>query len=111
MGGGLNRWPAVHRLCCPSFSACTREDCCGGKFHGVADEGVPFRHIAEVIGRRLNMPGVTRSPEEAAIILRFAHFAAIDNPALIKLTQGRLGWRPVHPALIPDLNAEHYFKI
>jgi nucleoside-diphosphate-sugar epimerase len=83
----------------------------GARFHGVAEEGVPFRDIAEVIGRRLNVPVVAKSPEETAKHFGwFAHFAAIDNPASSRLTQERLGWRPVQTGLIPDLDGEHYFK-
>jgi hypothetical protein len=81
-------------------------------FHGLAEEGVAFRDIAEVIGRRLNIPVVTKSPEEAADHFGwFAHFAAIDNPTSSKQTQECLGWLPVQPGLIADIDRESYFSV
>jgi nucleoside-diphosphate-sugar epimerase len=72
---------------------------------------VPFRDIAEVIGRHLNMPVVSKSLEEAADHFGFlARFVAIDCPASSAKTQELLGWRPVQPGLIPDLDQGHYFE-
>jgi len=80
-------------------------------YHGVADEGVPTREIAEVIGRHLNVPVVSKSREEAADHFGWiARFFGIDGPASSAQTQQRLGWRPVQPGLIADLNAGHYFQ-
>jgi hypothetical protein len=80
-------------------------------YHGVADEGVPTREIAEALGRRLNVPVVSKSREEAAGHFGWiGRFFGIDGPASSALTQERLGWRPVQPGLIADLNAEHYFE-
>jgi hypothetical protein len=77
----------------------------------VADEGVATRDIAEVIGRHLNLPVVSKSREEAADHFGWiARFFGVDSPASSALTQERLGWRPVQPGLIADLNAEHYFE-
>jgi nucleoside-diphosphate-sugar epimerase len=114
IGEGLNRWPAVHRLDAAHLFrlALEKAPVAGTRFHGVAEEGVAFREIAEVIGRRLNIPVVSKSPEEAANHFGwFAHFAAMDNPASSARTQQQLGWRPKHPGLIPDLDREQYFKI
>jgi nucleoside-diphosphate-sugar epimerase len=102
VGDGLNRWPAVHRLDAALLfrlvfeKAASGADLHGGAmFHGVAEEGVAFRDIAQVIGRRLNIPVVTKSPEEAADHFGwFAHFAALDNPTSSTRTQEQLGWRP-----------------
>ena len=82
----------------------------GARYHGVADEGVPFSEIAEVIGRRLNLPVVAKSPDEAIDHFGWiAHFVGIDCPASSAQTQERLGWRPTQPGLIPDLDHPHYF--
>jgi hypothetical protein len=72
---------------------------------------VPFRDIAEVIGRHLSLPVTSVSPEEGAGHFgSFALFAQFDAPASSALTQKRFGWRPAQPGLIPDLDEGHYFK-
>ena len=112
IGDGLNRWPAVHRLdAAQLFRLALEKASAGAKYHGIAEEGIAFRDIAEVIGRRLNIPVVSKSPEEAADHFGwFAHFAAIDSPASSKLTQEHLGWHPEQPALLADLERGSYFK-
>src|SRR6267154_1857321 len=109
---GLNRWPAVHRLdAAHLYRLALEKGSLGARYHGVADEGIPIREIAEVIGRHLNVPVVSKSREEAADHFGWiGHFFGIDAPASSALTQERLGWRPVQPGLIADLNAEHYFE-
>jgi nucleoside-diphosphate-sugar epimerase len=112
IGDGLNRWPAVHRLDAARLYRLVLEKGTGGaSYHGVAEEGVPTRDIAEAIGRGLNVPVVSKSSEEAADHFGWiARFFGIDGPASSAQTQGRLGWRPVQPGLITDLSAEHYFQ-
>ena len=83
----------------------------GSRLHGVADSGVPVREIAGVIGRRLNVPVVALPVEEAGEHFGWlGHFFSMDYPASSTLTQQRLGWRPVQPALLADLDQEYYFK-
>jgi nucleoside-diphosphate-sugar epimerase len=112
IGDGGNRWPAVHRLDAAHLYRLALENgSAAATYHGVADEGVPTREIAEAIGRGLNVPVGGKSSEEAADHFGWiARFFGIDGPASSTLTQERLGWRPVHPGLIVDLNAEHYFE-
>ena len=112
VGDGLNRWPAVHRLdAAPLYRLALEKGSAGASYHGVADEGVPFREIAEVIGRRLNVPVVSKSPEEAANHFGWlAHFVGIDCPASSAQTQQQLGWAPKQPGLIADLDQTHYFE-
>src|ERR1700733_5875900 len=112
IGDGLNRWPAVHRLDAARLYRLVLEKGTGGaSYHGVAEEGVPTREIAEAIGRGLNVPVVSKSSEEAADHFGWiARFFGIDGPASSAQTQDRLGWRPVQPGLIADLRAEHYFE-
>jgi nucleoside-diphosphate-sugar epimerase len=112
IGDGSNRWPAVHRLdAAHLFRLALEAAPAGSQLDGVGDEGVPFRDIAEVIGRHLNLPVVSISREEAD-----AHFgaflgavAARDLPRSSVRTQELLGWRPVHPGLIADIE-QHYFN-
>jgi nucleoside-diphosphate-sugar epimerase len=112
IGDGSNRWPAVHRLdAARLFRLAVEAAPAGSRLHGVGDEGVPFRDIAGVIGRHLNLPVVSIPREEADAHFGWLSFAApADNPTSSALTQERLGWRPVHPALIPDLEQGHYFN-
>jgi nucleoside-diphosphate-sugar epimerase len=108
---GLNRGPAVHRLdAAPLYRLVLEKGSAGARYHGVAEEGVPFRAIADVIARRLNAPVASKSPEEVANHLGwFAHFAAIDNPTSSQRTRDLLGWQPKQPGLIADLNRPRYF--
>src|SRR5579864_5969300 len=112
IGDGLNRWPAVHRLdAAHLYRLVLEKGTAGASYHGVADEGVPTREIAAAIGRGLNVPVVSKSREEAADHFGWlAHFLGVDAPASSAQTRERLGWRPVQPGLIADLNAEHYFE-
>jgi len=112
VGEGLNRWPAVHRLdAAHLFRLVLEKGSAGGRYHGVAEEGVPFREIAGVIGRRLNVPIVSKTPEEAAEHFGwFAHFAALDNPASSQQTREQLEWQPKQPRLIPDIDRPSYFE-
>lgn len=112
VGDGLNRWPAVHRLdAAHLFRLALKKGVAGAKYHGVGDEGVPFRDIAEVIGRRLNLPVVSKSPEEAEEHFGWmALFASMDAPASSAKTQQRLGWRPTQAELLADVDQASYFQ-
>jgi len=112
VGDGHNRWPAVHRLdVARLFRLALEKGSAGATYHGVAEEGVPFRDIAGVIGRRLNLPVVSKSPTEAAKQFSFlGPFIAVDNPTSSNLTQERLGWRPTQLDLISDLDEPGYLK-
>lgn len=111
-GDGLNRWPAVHRLdAARLFMLALEKGSAGARYHGVADEGVPFREIAGVIGQRLNVPVISKSPEEATGYFGWiSHFVGIDCPASSAQTQEQLGWRPTHASLIPDIDRPTYFE-
>jgi nucleoside-diphosphate-sugar epimerase len=111
VGEGLNHWPAVHRLdAAHLYRLVLEKGSPGARYHGIAEEGVPFREIAGVIGRRLNVPIVSKTPEETTEHFGwFAHFAAIDNQASSQRTQEQLGWQPKQPGLIPDIDRPSYF--
>ncbi|EKQ54742.1 MULTISPECIES: SDR family oxidoreductase [unclassified Clostridium] len=105
VGDGLNRWPAIHRLdAAKLFRMALEAAPAGSCLHGVGEEGIHFKDIAETIGHRLNLPVESISKE--AIDKHFgwlAQFTISDNPTSNALTQKWLGWKPEGPALISDL--------
>ncbi len=112
VGDGANRWPAVHTLDAARLYRLALEAApAGAKLHGVADEGVPFRSIAEAIGRGLGLPARSVASAEAPKYLSFlAMFAQLDNPTSSARTRELLGWQPTHPGLLADLGERHYFE-
>jgi nucleoside-diphosphate-sugar epimerase len=110
VGDGLNRWPAVHRLdAARLYRLVLEKGSAGARYHGVADEGVPARDIAGVIGRRLNLPVVAKPTNEADDHFGWlGRFFAMDGPASSKQTQERMGWHPAGPGLIADLEQMQY---
>ena len=113
VGDGRNRWPAVHRLdAAKLFRLAVEQGTAGARYHGVAEEGVPFRQIAGVIGRRLDVPVESLTPDEAASHFGwFAHFASLDSPASSQRTRQLLGWQPQQEGLIADINRDSYFPV
>ena len=111
IGDGSNRWPAVHRLdAAHLFRLALEKAPAGSVLHAIADEGVPIRAIAEVIGRHLDLPVVAISGEDAGEHFGWlAGFLAADSPASSALTRELVGWQPTHPGLIEDLDKGHYF--
>ena len=111
IGEGANVWPAVHRLDAARLYRLALESApAGARLHAVAEQAIPFRLIAETIGRRLNLPVKSVSGAEAEEYFGwFALFAGIDNPASSEYTQRLLGWRPEQVGLIEDLAGDYYF--
>ncbi len=112
VGDGSNHWTAVHRLDAGSlYRLALEKGSARASYHGVAEEGIAFRDLAEVIGRRLNLPVVSKSPEQAAEHFGWlAGFVGLDCPASSSLTRQRLGWQPTQPGLIADLeHSTRYF--
>jgi nucleoside-diphosphate-sugar epimerase len=112
IGDGANRWPAVHRLdTARLFRLGLERAPAGSTLHAVADEGVPIRDIAAVIGRHLEVPVVAVPAADAGEHFTWlAHFLAADSPASSALTRELLDWQPAQPGLIDDLDQGHYFR-
>lgn len=112
IGDGSNCWPAVHRLdAARLFRLAVEAAPAGSRLHGVGEEGVPFRDIAEAIGRQLKLPVVSITTEKAGDHFGFlSAFVSFDNPTSSTLTQQRLGWQPQGPRLIADIEQGHYFN-
>jgi len=112
VGDGLNRWPAVHRLdAAHLYRLVLEKGSAGASYHAIGDEGVPFREIAGVIGGRLRVPVVSKSPEQAANHFGWlGHFVGMDSPASSKLTEEKLEWQPKQPGIIADLERGTYFE-
>jgi len=105
IGDGHNRWPAAHVLDVARLYRLAIEKAeLGAKYHAVAEEGVPMRAIAEAIGHRLKLPVKAIAPQEAQAFFGWlAMFAGFDMPASSAQTRRKLGWEPVGPGLIADL--------
>ncbi|WP_030838430.1 SDR family oxidoreductase [Streptomyces hygroscopicus] len=112
VGDGTNRWPAVHRLdAARLFRLAVEKAPAGSVLHGVAEEGVPIRDIAEVIGRHLGLPVASVAPEAApGHFTWLSRFLGLDAPSSNTLTRELLGWQPTQPGLLEDLEEGHYFR-
>lgn len=110
---GANRWPAVHTLDAATLYRLALEKAPGGsRWHGAAEEGVPFRSIAEAIGRHLGVPSRSIPLARAQEHFGFLSMAVpVDNPTSSVQTRGLLGWNPVNPGLLADLEQGHYFQL
>ncbi|MER7542292.1 SDR family oxidoreductase [Spirillospora sp. NPDC127506] len=111
LGDGANRWPAGHVQDAASlFRLALEKAPAGSALHAAADEGVPLRAVAEVIGRRLGVPAASIAPEDAPGHFGWlAPMVGADSPASSALTRELVGWRPTRPGLLDDLELGHYF--
>ncbi|WP_181795118.1 SDR family oxidoreductase [Streptomyces sp. WELS2] len=113
VGDGANRWPAVHRFdAARLFRLAAEKAPAGSVLHGAAEEGIALRDIAETIGRRLGVPTVSVAPEDAVGHFSWlGGFLGYDAAASSTLTRELVGWEPVHPGLLSDLEEGHYFEV
>jgi nucleoside-diphosphate-sugar epimerase len=113
VGDGSNRWAAVHRLdAARLFRLALENGQAGARYHAVAEEAIPVRKLAEVIGGSLDMPVVSKSATEAAQLFSWLMpFVEADNPVSSQLTQEWLRWRPAQPGIISDLSKAAERKI
>jgi nucleoside-diphosphate-sugar epimerase len=112
VGDGANRWPAVHRSDAARLTRLAVEAApAGSVLHAVADEGVPFRDIAQAIGDHLDLPTASVSPADAPEhFAHLGHFVALDSPATAVITRELLAWEPTGPSLLEDLAQDHYYR-
>jgi nucleoside-diphosphate-sugar epimerase len=112
VGDGSSRWPAVHRSDAARLARLAVEAApAGSVLHAVGDEGVPFREIAETMGRHLDLPTTSVTPQDAPEHFGFmAHFVGLDSPVSATITRELLGWEPTGPSLLEDLERDHYYR-
>jgi nucleoside-diphosphate-sugar epimerase len=105
VGDGANRLHAVHRLdLARLFRLALENGKPGAKYQAVGDFAVPYRDIAEAIGKRLNLPINSISAEQAAEHFGFlGQIVSADNPASSDITKTALDWEPTGPSLLEDL--------
>jgi nucleoside-diphosphate-sugar epimerase len=112
VGDGTARWPAVHTLDAARLYRLALEAApAGSRLHAAADEGVPFRSIAEAIGRGLNLPTKSIAPEKAGELLGgfLGMVTQLDNLTSSARTRELIGWKPAHADLLADIAGGHYF--
>lgn len=111
VGEGRNPWSAVHRLdAAKLYRLALEKGTSGARYHGIADEGIPTRQIAEIIGKRLGVPAVSKTPEEATRLLGFiGHVLSLGGHTSSARTRELLGWTPAEPGLVHDLEHGSYF--
>ncbi|PZM10460.1 SDR family oxidoreductase [Rhizobium tubonense] len=112
-GDGTNVWPAIHsRDLASLFRLALEKGPAGKSWHGIADEGIPFRQIAEAIGSRLGLP-VVSIPADVLMLPGYFGFLAnlvtLDLPATSHITRQTLGWQPVQAGLLEDIDNGQYF--
>ncbi|MGO9857130.1 MAG: SDR family oxidoreductase [Acidimicrobiales bacterium] len=112
VGAGTNRWPAVHRSDAARLTRLAVEAApAGSVLHAVGEEGVPFREIAQTMGRHLTIPPASVAPADAGEHFGpLGHFVALDSPATAAITRELLAWEPTGPSLLEDLEQDHYYR-
>ncbi len=110
VGEGRNRFPAAHLLdVALLYRLAIERGEPGARYNAVDEEGVTTREIAEALGRGLKLPVISIAPEKAAEHFGWMSiFAGLDFPASSEKTRRILGWNPVGPGLIADLDAMDY---
>lgn len=112
VGDGANLWPAVHHLdAARVYRLALERGARGEAYHAVAEEGVPYREIAEAIGRQLGLPAKSLTPEEAqAHFGSLATWVANNGPASNEWTKKTLGWAPEQVGIVPDIEHPDYSR-
>ncbi|WP_428391818.1 SDR family oxidoreductase [Lichenicoccus sp.] len=108
---GQNLWPAVHRLdAARLFRLALERGACNEAFHAVA-ESVPFRLIAEAIGRQVGVPATSLTPADAQTHFGgLAVWVAGNGPAASERTRAALLWEPRERGIIADIDRPDYYR-
>ena len=107
IGDGQNKWSGVYRLdAAKVYRLALEQGVTEAVYHAVADEAVPFRDIASIIGRRLGLPAEPREREHFGW---FATMAGGNMAASSARTRALLGWNPTGPSLLADLEQPAYY--
>jgi nucleoside-diphosphate-sugar epimerase len=112
VGDGAIRWPAVHTLDAARLYRLALEKApAGSHLHAAAEDGIPFRSIAEAIGRGLDLPTKSIAADDAGELLGgfLGMVVQLDNWTSSTRTRQLFGWKPAHPALLADIAEGHYF--
>jgi len=111
IGDGANRWPAADTRDIGALYRLALENApAGTRLHGVGDEGIPFKTIAETIASQLGVKARSVTPQEAPHYLGFlADFAQLDGAVSNTRTREVLGWEPTRPGWVEDVKSGHYF--
>lgn len=105
IGDGSNFIHAVHVLdLAKLYLLALEKGETGAKYQGVGEGAVPFRKVAEAVGKRLGLHPASILPEQAGEHFGFiGQIIGADNPASSEMTKAALGWKPVHPSLLDVL--------
>ena len=109
VGDGQSPWPAVHRRDAARVFRFALERGTGGEAYHAVAEGVPFRLVAEAIGRQVGVPARSLTPEEAE-----AHFGGLavwvtgSGAVSTEKTRKALGWEPQEIGLVADIDRPEY---
>ena len=111
VGDGQNLWPSVHRLdAARAFRLALERGAQNEAFHAIAEEGVPYRLIAEAVGRQVGVPAKSLTPEEAATHFGgLATWVAGNGPASSERTREILAWKPREMGMISDIDRPEYY--
>lgn len=110
VGEGRTRWAAAHvgdvaRL----YVLALEKGEPGARYNASAEEGVPFKAIAETIAAGAGLPVRSIAGAEAERYFGWmAPFATLDMVASSAWTHARLGWAPTGRDLLGDLAATDY---
>lgn len=110
VGDGQNFWPSVHRAdAARVFRLALERGARNEAFHAIAEKGIPYRLIAEAIGRQVGVPAKSLTAEEAeAHFGPLAKWVAGSGPASSEWTRTTLAWEPKEIGLIGDIDRPEY---